>query len=43
MAATMSLLGLWTANNGLFDLMRIPAALDKQTLIDNLLMECAEL
>lgn len=43
MSATMSLLGLWTANNGLFDLMKIPAALDKQTLVDNLLMECAEL
>ena len=43
MGATMSLLGLWTANKGLFDLLKIPAALDKQTLIDNLLMECAEL
>ena len=43
MGATMSLLGLWTANKGLFDLLKIPAALDKQTLVDNLLMECAEL
>lgn len=43
MGATVSLLGLWTANEGLFDLLKIPAALNKQTLIDNLLMECAEL
>ena len=43
MGATMSLLGLWTANKGLFDFLKIPAALDKQTLVDNLLMECAEL
>lgn len=43
MGATMSLLGLWTANKGLFDFLKIPAALNKQTLIDNLLMECAEL
>lgn len=42
MSATMSLLGLWTANKGLFDLFKIPAALNKQTLVDNLLMECAE-
>lgn len=43
MSATMSLLGLWTANKGLFDLLKIPAALNKQMLVDNLLMECAEL
>lgn len=43
MGATMSLLGLWTANKGLFDFLKIPSALNKQTLIDNLLMECAEL
>ena len=43
MGATMSLLGLWKANKGLFDFLKIPAALNKQTLIDNLLMECAEL
>ena len=42
MSGTMSLLGLWTANKGLFDLLAIPAALDKQALVDNLLMECAE-
>ena len=43
MSATMSLLGLWTANKGLFDLLKIPAALNKQMLVNNLLMECAEL
>ena len=43
MSGTMSLLGLWTANKGIFDFFKIPAALDKQVLIDNLLMECAEL
>lgn len=43
MSGTMSLLGLWTANKGIFDFFQIPAALNKQTLIDNLLMECAEL
>lgn len=43
MSGTMSLLGLWTANKGIFDFFQIPAALNKQTLVDNLLMECAEL
>ena len=43
MSGTMSLLGLWTANKGIFDFFHIPAALNKQTLVDNLLMECAEL
>lgn len=43
MSGTISLLGLWTANKGIFDFFHIPAALNKQTLVDNLLMECAEL
>lgn len=43
MSGTMSLLGLWTANKGIFDFFQIPAAINKQTLVDNLLMECAEL
>lgn len=41
--ATMSPLGLYQWDNTLFDLMTIPTALDKDTLIDNLLAETAEL
>lgn len=40
---TMSPLGLYQWDNTLFDLMTIPTALDKDTLIDNLLAETAEL
>lgn len=42
-AATLSPLGLYNWDNTLFDLMQIPEALDKDTLIDNLLAETAEL
>lgn len=42
MSGTISLLGLWTANKGLFDFLKIPPALNKQVLVDNLLMQCAE-
>ncbi len=38
--ATLSIIGLYNYDNSIFDLMQIPAALDRQTLIDNLLMEC---
>ena len=41
--ATMSPLGLYRWDNTLFDLMQIPEELDKNTLIDNLLTETAEL
>ena len=41
--ATMSPLGLYRWDNNIFDLMQIPEALDKPTLIDNLLAETAEL
>ena len=41
--ATLSPLGLYTWDETIFDLMRIPEALDKNTLIDNLLTETAEL
>ena len=41
--ATMSPLGLYRWDNTIFDLMQIPSALDKPTLIDNLLSETAEL
>ena len=40
---TMSPLGLYRWDNTIFDLMQIPSALDKPTLIDNLLSETAEL
>ena len=41
---TLSILGLYRANPTLFDLMVLPEPLesDKETLINNLLMECAE-
>ena len=42
-AATMSVMGLYNWDNTLFDLMTIPEELTKQTLIDNLLVELAEL
>ena len=41
--ATMSPLGLYRWDETIFDLMQIPEALDKPTLIDNLLAETAEL
>ena len=40
---TMSPLGLYRWDETIFDLMQIPSALDKPTLIDNLLAETAEL
>lgn len=42
-AANMSPLGLYQWDNTLFDLLVIPSQLDKNTLIDNLLSETAEL
>lgn len=42
-SATMSVMGLYNWDNTLFDLMTIPEALDKPTLIENLLLELAEL
>lgn len=41
--ANLSPLGLFTWDSTLFDLMVIPSALDKETLINNLLAETAEL
>ena len=41
--ATLSPLGLYRWDETIFDLMQIPSALDKPTLIDNLLSETAEL
>lgn len=41
--STMSVLGLYNYDNTLFDDMIIPTTLTKQVLVDNLLMELAEL
>ena len=42
-AVNLSPLGLYNWDNTIFDLMQIPEALDKPTLVDNLLAETAEL
>lgn len=43
MPATMSLLGLYNFDNTILDGLIVPAGVDKQTVINNLLRECAEL
>lgn len=43
MSATMSILGLYNYDSTIFDDMYIPANIDKDLLVDNLLEECAEL
>lgn len=40
--ATMSVLGLYNYDPGLFSGLAIPAELNKNVLVNNLLMECAE-
>lgn len=42
MAATLSLLGLYTFDSALFDRLQLPHGVDKETLISNLLAETAE-
>ena len=42
-AVNLSPLGLYNWDNTIFDLIQIPEALDKDTLVDNLLAETAEL
>lgn len=42
MPGTLSLLGLYQYNEQLFDGMRIPAGVDRETLVQNLLTETAE-
>lgn len=39
----MSILGLWQWDNNLFANLALPDGLDKQSVIDNILAECAEL
>ena len=43
MSATMSLLGLYKINSGLFIELELPEGISKDTVVDNLLMETAEL
>ena len=42
MSATMSLLGLYKINSGLFLELELPKGISKDTVVDNLLMETAE-
>lgn len=42
MAATMSLLAMYQYNERLFDGLRLPSGVNKDTLVDNLLAETAE-
>ena len=41
--ATMSILGLYLWDNTIFDAMVLPDQIDKDTLVNNILDECAEL
>ena len=40
--ATMTLIGLYNYDNNLFDLLTLPASLDKDTLVDNLLLRSGQ-
>lgn len=42
-SATMSVLGLWTFNNNLFDEMVVPNSVNFDLLVANILVECSEL
>lgn len=42
MRSTLSIYGLYNFDNTIFDNLQIPEGLDKDTLIENLLLECAE-
>lgn len=41
--ATLTILGLWQYDHTVLDGMQVPQGISKETLCDNLLMECAEL
>ena len=41
--ANLTLMGLYNYDDTLFNELEVPAGVDKQLLIDNILMECAEL
>ena len=40
---TISVLGMWQFDNALFDKLLVPAQINKQDVIDTILLECAEL
>lgn len=40
---TISVLGMWQFNNALFDKFAVPDQIDKQEVVDTILLECAEL
>ena len=40
---TISVLGMWQFDNALFDKFAVPAQIDKQDVVDAILLECAEL
>lgn len=40
---TISVLVMWQFNNALFDKFQVPEQIDKQDVVDTILMECAEL
>lgn len=40
---TISVLGMWQFDNALFDKLQVPAQIDKQDVVDSILLECAEL
>ena len=40
---TISVLGMWQFDNTLFDKLQVPAQIDKQDVVDTILLECAEL
>ena len=40
---TISVLGMWQFNNALFDKFEVPEQINKQDVVDTILIECAEL
>lgn len=40
---TISVRGMWQLDNALFDKMQVPTQIDKQDVVDSILLECAEL
>lgn len=40
--AVLSILGLWTADNSIFDLLNVPDGVEKQKVVDNILLQCAD-
>lgn len=40
---TISVLGMYNFNSGLFDKFKVPAQIEKQDVVDSILLDCAEL